>query len=59
MAIKNGLKQGLVLSSAKICNRIFIDFIWYSINILQVTILFEDFMIESKFVCLCTSEILL
>ena len=59
MAIKNGLKQGLVSSNAKICTRIFIDFIWYSINILPLTILYAELMIESKFVRLCASEILL
>ena len=58
-AILNGLKQGLIKRSAKIGTRIFIAFIWYSMNILPVTILYAELMIESKFVRLCTSEILL
>ena len=55
-AIKNGLKQGLISRSAKICTRIFIAFIWYTMNILPITILYIEWMIGSKFVQSQTSE---
>ena len=58
-AIQNGLKQGFISRSAKICTRILIAFIWYSMNILPVTILYAELMIESTFFRLCTSVILL
>ena len=52
-AIKSGLQQGVMSRSMKICTRIFIAFIWYSMNMLPLTILYAE-LIKSEFVRLCT-----
>ena len=58
-AIKIRLEKGFISRSAKICTSFFISFIKYSMNLLSVTNLYGEYMIESNFVRFYTSKILL
>ena len=58
-AIKIRPEKGFISRSAKICTRFLISFIEYSMNLLSVTNLYGEYMIESNFVRFYTSKILL